>query len=205
MKRKDPTKPVKQVLVAGGIIIAAFVALFTIYPKAEAPIVVHHNWAPLVDATSPSTTPTSLPIQKAVKPVSKPAPIIASAGPYPDDREQLLEAINAQRAAAGIAPLARSVKLDASAQAKADAEVRLNFFAHDDPDGSPPWHYFTGAGYAYTYAGENLSKDYDPAQAVDAWMNSPTHRANILNPHYTETGFAIEGPYIVEHFAAPAV
>lgn len=205
-KKKDPSKAVVKVILAAGVIAFAYLMLYAFYPKADTPIVVHHDWAPLVAAASPSTTPTSLPTQKAVKPVSNPAPIAkpVPADPYPDAREQLIEAINAQRVAAGIVPLTRNLELDASAQAKADAEVRLNFFAHNDPDGSSPWHYIAEAGYVATYEGENLSKNYTPEQVVQAWLDSPTHRANILDPHYTQTGFAIEGIYIVEHFAAPA-
>lgn len=200
-KQKFPRSLI-SVAIAAALIVIAYIIVLAAWPKVEAPApVVSH---PVVATTPQKTHPTPPPVP-APKPVAKPAPAVHDAGPYSDaDLQYLLDAINAKRADAGLAPLVHNAKLDASAQAKADAMVSLGFFAHNDPDGSAPWHYITDAGYAYTYAGENLSKDYDPEHAVDAWMNSPTHKANILNPHYRETGFAIEGPYIVEHFASPA-
>lgn len=205
-KREKFPKQLAGVFIASAFVLLAFVLLFTLYPKDKpAPATHEERIANIVELASrtPSTetkkpasrTTTSLPIVPQTHP----------AGPYTDAREELLKKINMVRIATGLDPLTRNVKLDASAQAKADAMVKLGFFAHNDPDGSAPWHYIAEAGYKAGYEGENLSKDFDPDEAFQAWMNSPTHKANILNPHYQETGFAIEGEYIVEHFASPAL
>ena|SRR5258708_2523264 len=66
------------------------------------------------------------------------------------------------------------------------------YWAHVAPDGTEPWAFFVAANYNYKYAGENLARDFgDPASAVNAWMASPTHRANILSPNYKETGIGV--------------
>ena len=87
------------------------------------------------------------------------------------------------------------------------------YFAHTSPDGHDPWYWFTREGYAYTYAGENLAVDFtDSAIVEEAWMNSPEHRANLLNGNYTEVGIAIaEGTFeghpttfVAEEFGTPA-
>src|SRR5690606_39542643 len=58
--------------------------------------------------------------------------------------------------------------------------------------GTKPWHWLIEAEYGYTKAGENLAKNFYTAEAVTAaWMDSPDHRKNILEPDYTEVGFAV--------------
>ena len=66
------------------------------------------------------------------------------------------------------------------------------YWAHFAPDGTSPWSFFIKFGYKYRYAGENLARDFSNASsAVDAWMNSPTNRENILNPNYREIGIGV--------------
>jgi hypothetical protein len=67
-----------------------------------------------------------------------------------------------------------------------------NYFAHTSPQGVNPWHWFNKANYNYTYAGENLAMNFVEAEdAMQAWMNSPTHRDNIISKNYTEIGIAV--------------
>jgi len=86
------------------------------------------------------------------------------------------------------------------------------YFAHYSPSGLSPWYWFTKAGYSYKKAGENLAVNFkDSDDVVRAWMNSPTHKANIVKEGYTEIGIGIaEGVYqgkkatfVVQLFAAP--
>ncbi len=80
-----------------------------------------------------------------------------------------------------------------AAAAKANDVFAKNYWAHYAPDGTSPWFFFQQAQYQYLYAGENLAKDFTDSQAVvAAWMNSPTHRDNILKPEYEEIGFAVQ-------------
>ncbi len=77
-----------------------------------------------------------------------------------------------------------------------------SYFAHVDPDGSYVWPRIEAAGYApYLTLGENLAMDFNSAASVvDAWMNSPTHRANIVNEKFQDQGLAaIAGTYEPNH------
>lgn len=133
--------------------------------------------------------------------LSKPPVVVAS---QLDDRLSYVELINDYRASKGLSSLSINYKLDSSAQLKAN-DMRLNqYFEHTSPAGITPWHWFEVAGYDYTKSGENLSRCYDsPTDTVEAWLDSPTHKANIMGD-YTETGF---GSYydgdclvVVNHF-----
>ncbi len=98
----------------------------------------------------------------------------------------VLQLVNAERIAAGCQPLATDSRLTAASDIRsAEAEV---VFAHRRPDGSSVKSVLQGE--SYSRFGENLavSHEADAEAIVDAWMHSPTHRANILNHHYTKMG-----------------
>jgi len=100
--------------------------------------------------------------------------------------------VNAARTSVGLPGLADNPKLDAAAAAKVEDMFRLQYFAHTSPDGRRPWSFFSAEGYRYQAAGENLAIDFlTAADAQAAFMASPTHRANILNPLYTELGVGV--------------
>lgn len=102
----------------------------------------------------------------------------------------LLSSTNAQRAANGVGALANNSKLNSAAQAKANDMVTRNYWSHQTPDGQQPWVFITNAGYQYLSAGENLAYGFSTSAAnVTGWMNSPPHKANLLNTNYTEVGF----------------
>jgi uncharacterized protein YkwD len=104
----------------------------------------------------------------------------------------LLEETNQERIEASQSKLTIDPKLTAAAQAKADDMATRNYWAHDTPDGKAPWAFVSAAGYNYEVAGENLAYGFNGAQeAIVGWMNSPTHRANILNADYQNVGFGI--------------
>jgi uncharacterized protein YkwD len=104
----------------------------------------------------------------------------------------LLQETNIQRSQNGQNVLTLNNKLAAAAQAKANDMISKDYWAHVAPDGTQPWQFISNAGYVYQSAGENLAYGFDTsAAAVAGWMNSPGHRANILNASYTEVGFGI--------------
>ncbi len=120
---------------------------------------------------------------------------------------------NDARTSESLPALTRNSNLDAAAQLKAQDMVEKGYFAHYAPDGTAPWHWIDAAGYKYGSAGENLAIDFfDSKDVVDAWMKSPTHRANIVKQKYTEIGMAVaEGQFnnrqtifVVQFFAVPA-
>ncbi len=121
----------------------------------------------------------------------------------------VLNLVNEERSSA----LMVSSILQTAAQQKADDMAQKGYFSHVDPEGKYPWYWFKKIGYDYTTAGENLAiQFFDSKDLVQAWMDSPTHKANIVNPQFTQTGIGIaqglyEGKntvFIVQFFGKPA-
>ncbi|MCX6763080.1 MAG: CAP domain-containing protein [Candidatus Moranbacteria bacterium] len=107
--------------------------------------------------------------------------------------EKILGLTNSSRAAAGESMLTANPKLSLAAEAKADDMIAKNYFSHTSPEGVTPWKWIDGESYDYSYAGENLAMDFQSADKMeDAWMKSPTHRANILNEKYKDIGVAVK-------------
>ena len=103
----------------------------------------------------------------------------------------LIDLANTDRTLNTLGALTVNPTLIAAAQLKANDMAAKGYFAHQSPDGKSPWYWFTQAGYEYRYAGENLAINFDDSAMVNtAWMNSPGHRANLLNNHFTEIGIA---------------
>lgn len=99
---------------------------------------------------------------------------------------------NTARAQSSLPNLKVNESLTNAAFAKAKDMFANNYWAHTSPAGVTPWKWLGDVGYNYDVAGENLAKNYATAQAtVDAWMSSPTHRANILNNKYEDIGLAV--------------
>lgn len=130
-------------------------------------------------------------------------------------RGGLLSGTNAARSANGLAPLSLHSQLNNSAQAKAQDMANKNYWAHVSPDGTEPWYFFDQAGYSYVRAGENLAYGFMTSQGViDGWMNSASHRANILGDYY-DVGFGIvntpdyqssgEQTIVVAHYGTQAM
>jgi hypothetical protein len=130
----------------------------------------------------------------------------------PLEEEQVFLQVNSQRAANNLPPLVRSLALDAAAERHCDDLATMRVLAHIGSDGSNPGQRITEAGYRWTAYGENVAAGYLTAQGVmDAWMGSPGHRANILNPGFREMGVAHlylqaspYGSYWVQVFASRA-
>lgn len=108
------------------------------------------------------------------------------------DQKKLIELTNAERQKAGLSPVSESDALDKAAAAKAQNMFQENYWAHFAPSGKTPWDFILGSGYKFTFAGENLAKNfYQSDEVMRAWMNSPTHRDNLLNPKYRDIGIAV--------------
>ncbi|RJQ38288.1 CAP domain-containing protein [Candidatus Microgenomates bacterium] len=106
--------------------------------------------------------------------------------------EKLAQLTNEQRQKNNLPPLTINPTLSVAAQKKAENMFQENYWSHYSPDGKTPWDFILGAGYKYEYAGENLAKNFLFSNGVvDAWMNSTTHRDNLLKREYTEVGYAI--------------
>lgn len=105
----------------------------------------------------------------------------------------ILNAVNEQRTLRNITTLSTNSKLSWAAQYKADDMQARHYFAHKDPDGNFIWNKIVEAGYApYSQLGENLAIEfYDTESLVSAWMNSPTHRENLLNQGFKDQGMGL--------------
>ena len=102
---------------------------------------------------------------------------------------QVIELTNAERAKAKLPLLKENSQLVDAAQDHSDDMANDDFFSHRGVDGSTLGNRIQDSGYQYLAAGENIAAGQTTAeQVVEGWMNSPGHRANILNPNFTEIG-----------------
>ena len=107
--------------------------------------------------------------------------------------EQVVKLTNNERAKAGLPPLKLNNKLVNAAQDHSSDMAQDDFFSHTGADGSSIGDRVKGSGYQYSRTGENIAAGQPtPEAVVRGWMNSPGHRANILNPNYTEIGVGYE-------------
>ncbi len=106
--------------------------------------------------------------------------------------DQVVEMTNIQRKKSGLKPLLVNEKLQAAAKKKAEHMMENQYWSHDSPDGLEPWHFIKEQDYHYYIAGENLARDFIETQdMIKAWMESPTHKANLLNSEFEEIGVAV--------------
>ena len=130
------------------------------------------------------------------------------------DRNIILSEVNGRRTDNGLPALSENSLLDVSSATKARDMINKNYFGHDSPDGNGVEYFGDAAGYDFILMGENLAYgDFKDEEAlVEAWMESESHRANMLNPKFHEIGLGIERGYIkgrntwviVTHFGLPA-
>jgi uncharacterized protein YkwD len=110
--------------------------------------------------------------------------------------KNVLKSINTERTNRGLSSLKEDSNLDFASTLKTKDMLNRDYFDHY-ANGLTPWDFFRIADYDYLYAGENLAMDFVTSEGmVKAWMNSPKHRENILNPDYADIGIVIvKGEY----------
>lgn len=105
---------------------------------------------------------------------------------------EVINLTNSERGQNGLASLKTNSNLSKAAELKAKDMFEDDYWAHFAPDGTSPWYFFGLVNYKYTWAGENLARDFATSSGVvSAWMASSGHRANILNSNFTEIGLAV--------------
>ncbi len=128
--------------------------------------------------------------------------------------DTLIAKLNSSRAENNLQSLVISEKLNLAAQSKAQDMFKYGYFAHISPSGKTPWDFIKATRYDYDYAGENLAIGYtDDSELHNAWMDSPSHKENILNKNYTQIGMAVvsgkfqgeENTIVVQMFGAPSI
>ncbi|MET9324396.1 CAP domain-containing protein [Streptomyces sp. NPDC003038] len=167
-------------------------------------------------SASPSAKPAPAPSTKALRKSpapapSKPAAPAPSAPPAPTavdghsaEEAAVVTLVNQARAQAGCGPVRANPPLAALAGAFSKDMATRGFFSHTDPDGDSPWDRAAQAGIS-GMGGENIARGQGDADAVmKAWMNSPGHKANILNCEFRTLGvgahFAAGGPWWTQDF-----
>lgn len=105
---------------------------------------------------------------------------------------QIIEDTNRERAKNNLPPLVENLALSNAARLKAQNMFAENYWAHFSPSGKDPWGFMLSSGYKFSFAGENLARNFSNANdVVVAWMNSPSHRENIVNSKYQDIGVAV--------------
>ena len=124
----------------------------------------------------------------------------------------IIKYTNQDRGQNGAGLLVESSALDQATIAKANDMFAQNYWAHISPTGKTPWEFIRSANYSYSAAGENLARDFDKSsQVVEAWMNSPSHKENLLSDKFTEIGVGVvngtlegkETTLVVQMFGRP--
>jgi Uncharacterized protein with SCP/PR1 domains len=216
---------VAAVLVAGGT-----VAVEQLRPAAEIAASVRPS-PPLADPDSegnPTSEPTAIPTTTLAVPVKTPTPhpvgppkttakptakttapvkktTTTVTGGMTALEGRVLALTNTQRAANGCGPLRGDSRLANAARAHSDDMAANKYFEHNSQDGSTPWDRIKRAGYSQPGA-ENIAMGYPTADAVmEGWMNSPGHRANILNCKLVALGVGVHsggtgGPWWTQDF-----
>lgn len=137
-------------------------------------------WAIAINWVLAFATPAGLPTARAVE---------AASSDLPADVQPMVRLINEQRAAAGLAPLVEHPVLASCADQYSETLAKQGGLSHTGPDGSNPGQRMQRCGYNWRHYGENLAAgQHDAAEAVAAWMSSPSHRRIMLSPRLHEIG-----------------
>ena len=131
--------------------------------------------------------------------LSQPTQSTSSVSAY---EKKVVELTNAERAKQGLAPLTLNTELSKVARTKSQDMKNKNYFDHNSPTYGSPFDMMKSFGISYTSAGENIAMGQKtPEQVVQAWMDSPGHRANIMNSSFTHigVGYVASGNYWTQH------
>ncbi|WP_432120835.1 sigma-70 family RNA polymerase sigma factor [Streptomyces sp. S1] len=177
-------------------------------PSASAPATTKAAapQTPRPTADKPTGRPTQPPVTKEPTTPSRPTATKQDSG-HTSVEEQVIALVNAERAKEGCGAVTGNSLLARAAQGHSDDMAARDFFDHTNPDGAGPGERVTATGYGWSTYGENIAMGQQTAeQVMEAWMNSPGHRANILNCSFKELGVGLHtgdgGPYWTQVFGA---
>jgi uncharacterized protein YkwD len=163
---------------------------------------------------TPTPAPTTPPPPTSEPPATTTPPPQPPAPPPPGSENeayelQVVDLVNAERAAAGCAPMTVDSHLVAAARAHSADMAARDYFDHTTPEGVTFSQRIEQAGFAWSLAAENIAYGYrDPESVMRGWMNSDGHRKNILNCRLTHIGVGLaygpnNRPYWTQDFATP--
>ncbi|MDO0825341.1 CAP domain-containing protein [Desulfosporosinus nitroreducens] len=140
------------------------------------------------------------PVPVTLNPTPAPAPVppanqtgnsIPPVSALTADEQLMVDMINQERIAAGLNPVIADLRLTAVGRAKANDMKVNNYFSHTSPTYGSPWAMMQQAGITVRWAGENISGNKSVPGSMAALMQSPGHKANILDPRFTHVGVGI--------------
>ncbi|MGE5581162.1 MAG: CAP domain-containing protein [Bacillota bacterium] len=146
-----------------------------------------------VTPTQPTTPPAKPTVPTApTQPTTpaNPAPSNPATG-LTSEESKMVNLVNQERMNQGIKPLSVNMQLVNLARLKSQDMVKNNYFDHTSPTYGSPFDMMRNAGIKYTTAGENIAGAATTESAHQNLMNSPGHRANILNPSFNQVGIGI--------------
>jgi uncharacterized protein YkwD len=155
-------------------------------------------------AATPSKKPEPTPSQQEREPAKKETTAPVEVSTEAAAEAEVLRLVNVERAKVGCSPVAANSALTELAETFSKAMADQGFFDHTDPSGATPWDRAAKAGIT-SLGGENIARGQaDAAAVMDAWMNSPGHKANILNCDFTTLGVGVQfgagGPWWTQDF-----
>ncbi len=145
-------------------------------------------------------TPTKPVVEKSA---SSSTPEEQQSGSLSTIEQQVLTLTNQERAKSGLKPLASDAKLMNAAREKSTDMRKNNYFSHTSPTFGSPFDRMKALGITYKSAAENIAMGQKSAdEVVNAWMNSPGHRQNIMNGNFTHIGigYDAQGHYWTQQF-----
>lgn len=149
-------------------------------------------------ASKPAPTPTAQPVE-----AQKTAATPAADASISSIEQQVLTLTNQERAKEGLKPLATDSALMSTARAKSSDMSKNNYFSHTSPTLGSPFEQMKAKGIQYKAAAENIAMGQrTAAEVVKGWMESPGHRANIMNGNFTHIGigYDAQGHYWTQQF-----
>jgi len=132
-------------------------------------------------ASAPAPNPAPVPTPPSIPPVLE----------LTADEQLMVDMINQERIAAGLNPVIADLRLTAVGRAKANDMKINNYFSHTSPTYGSPWAMMQQVGLTARWAGENISGNKSVPGSMATLMQSPGHRANILDPRFTHVGVGI--------------
>jgi len=106
--------------------------------------------------------------------------------------QRIIALTNEVRQQYGLPLVQEDLLLNKAAEEKARDMFKNKYFSHYSPTGVSPWDWIDKSGYNYYYAGENLAMNFlDTEEVIKGWLNSPSHRENLLNKNYKDMGIAV--------------
>ena len=117
--------------------------------------------------------------------------MITQEGEMTQEEQETLDLINKYRKQNGLGELKPLARLQQTAKLKAEDLVKNEYFSHNSETLGNPFEMLKSNNVIYDIAGENLAGNTEPKKAVDAWINSETHKQNILEEKFNYTGICV--------------